>query len=386
MRAVSLVVTALVVTALASPAVADRRPIVTSLELAVLQPPATVTILGAAYLVYELHITNLAATDVELTRIEVLDAERAAVLGALHDAALRDALGRPGLAASAADRRLLGAGLRAVFYTWLPVTGPIPASVAHRLEFDVVRPTGREHLTMQGGRARLRRDPGLVLGAPVRGGRWVAVYGPSADRGHRRFLYTVDGRARIPARFAVDWLKLGDDDAFSHGDPTQLTNWYGYGADVLAVADATVAEAHDDIAADTPVASSAPAPIALENASGNYIVLDLGGGRYAFYEHLKPGTIRVIPGARVRRGDVIGRLGNTGSSSAGPHLHFHVSDADASLGAEGMPYGFDRFDSLGEYQFSDAATGAPARISPRPAGVGATRRRELPAPNAVVGL
>jgi murein DD-endopeptidase MepM/ murein hydrolase activator NlpD len=225
-----------------------------------------------------------------------------------------------------------------------------------------------------------------VLGPPVRAGRWVAVYGPAAERGHRRFLYTIDGRARIPARFAIDWLKLGDDNAFSHGDPTQLTSWYGYGADVLAVADATVADAHDDIAADTPVSSSAPAPIALENASGNYVVLDLGGGRYAFYEHLKPGTIRVAPGARVRRGDVIALLGNTGSSSAGPHLHFHVADANASLGAEGVPYGFDRFDSLGEFQFPDAATGAPARISPRAAGVGSTRRRELPAPNAVVRL
>jgi murein DD-endopeptidase len=237
--------------------------------------------------------------------------------------------------------------------------------VAHRLEFDLVRATGREHLTMQGGRASPRRDPGFVLGLPVRAGRWVAVYGPSADRGHRRFLYTVDGRARIPARFAIDWLKLGDDDAFSHGDPAQLTSWYGYGAEVLAVADATVADARDDIAADTPVSSAAPAPIALENASGNYVSLDLGGGRYAFYEHLKPGTIRVVPGARVRRGDVIGRLGNTGSSSAGPHLHFHISDANASLGAEGMPYGFDRFESLGEFQFPDAGTGAAARISPR---------------------
>lgn len=383
MRAVSLIVTALAILD-PGPARADRPAIVPSLELAVLQPPALVTILGTAHLVYELHITNLAATDVELTRIDVLDGERAAVLGAFHDQSLREALGRPGLAASTADRRLLGAGLRAVLYTWLPVSGPIPTSVAHRLEFDVVRPTGREHVTMQGGRASPHRGPGLVLGLPVRAGRWVAVYGPSAERGHRRFLYTVDGRARIPARFAIDWLKLGDDDAFSHGDPTQLTNWYGYGADVLAVADATVADARDDIAADTPVSSSAPAPIALENASGNYVVLDLGGGRYAFYEHLKPGPVRVVPGARVRRGDVIGLLGNTGSSSAGPHLHFHIADTNASLGAEGVPYGFDRFDSLGEYQFADAATGAPARISPRAAGAASTRRRELPAPNAVV--
>jgi murein DD-endopeptidase len=160
----------------------------------------------------------------------------------------------------------------------------------------------------------------------------------------------------------------------------QLSRWYGYGANVLAVADARVVEARDDVADDTAIGDRAAIP--LERASGNYVVLDLGG-RYAFYEHLKPHSLRVQRGARVHRGEVLAQLGNTGSSSAGPHLHFHVADSPAELAAEGLPYVLDRFELLGTFQFPDDAATTPA-ITPRPANLPAARRRELPPPNAVV--
>jgi murein DD-endopeptidase MepM/ murein hydrolase activator NlpD len=43
----------------------------------------------------------------------------------------------------------------------------------------------------------------------------------------------------------------------------------------------------------------------------------------------------------VQRGDVLGLLGNSGQSSA-PHLHFHVTEGPSLLGANGVPYAFDR--------------------------------------------
>jgi murein DD-endopeptidase MepM/ murein hydrolase activator NlpD len=66
-------------------------------------------------------------------------------------------------------------------------------------------------------------------------------------------------------------------------------------------------------------------------------VLDLGGGTYAFYAHLQPGSLRVKNGDRVTRGRVLGLLGNSGNSTE-PHLHFHVSDGMSPLGSEGLPY------------------------------------------------
>ena len=54
---------------------------------------------------------------------------------------------------------------------------------------------------------------------------------------------------------------------------------------------------------------------------GNMVVIDHGHGRVTKYGHLK--KILVKRGQKVKRGDVIGLLGNTGRST-GPHVHYEV--------------------------------------------------------------
>jgi murein DD-endopeptidase MepM/ murein hydrolase activator NlpD len=56
-------------------------------------------------------------------------------------------------------------------------------------------------------------------------------------------------------------------------------------------------------------------------AYGNALVVDHGYGIVTRYAHLDGYNTR--PGQRVRRGDVIGFVGNTGRSTA-PHLHYEV--------------------------------------------------------------
>jgi Peptidase family M23 len=119
-------------------------------------------------------------------------------------------------------------------------------------------------------------------------------------------VFAIDGKARIPARFAVDWIKLGPDGRSGHGDPSIVSSSYSYGEDVLAVADAVVVGLEDKLPDPTP-------NISIENEAGNYISLDLGGDRIAFYEHLKPGSIRVKLDERVRAGQVVGSVGASGS-------------------------------------------------------------------------
>ena len=58
--------------------------------------------------------------------------------------------------------------------------------------------------------------------------------------------------------------------------------------------------------------------------AGNYIVLDgAGENRNYVFMHLATGTNRVREGQRVRTGQRLADVGNTGSSS-GPHLHFEI--------------------------------------------------------------
>ena len=72
---------------------------------------------------------------------------------------------------------------------------------------------------------------------------------------------------------------------------------------------------------------------------GNYVVLDLGDGAYATLAHLQRGSATVLPDQRVRRGEVIGRCGNSGNSSE-PHLHFQLMDHPWPLIAAGLPFVF----------------------------------------------
>jgi Peptidase family M23 len=58
--------------------------------------------------------------------------------------------------------------------------------------------------------------------------------------------------------------------------------------------------------------------------AGHYVVLDADDEDHDYvFMHLRTGSIPVEEGDRVRTGQVIGEVGNTGSST-GPHLHFEI--------------------------------------------------------------
>jgi len=59
-----------------------------------------------------------------------------------------------------------------------------------------------------------------------------------------------------------------------------------------------------------------------ETGYGNMVVIDHGFGYETYYAHLS--RVKVQVGQKVNRGDVIGYVGSTGTSTA-PHLHYEVS-------------------------------------------------------------
>jgi hypothetical protein len=363
----------------------SRRPIITSVDIHIPSATIPVSIGGKRRLAYELHITNLRSSEITLTRIEVSDAVRGNRLSAFQDDELDRLLWRPGAPPDAPKKRTIGPGMRAVVYLWLALDEAVatPSRLKHNVELDVIRASRNERIIVDAGESGVCQDRPIVLNPPLRGGPWVALYDPMMLGGHRTAIYAVNGRARIPARFAIDWVRLENDGTYARGDKSQIANWHGYGAEVLAVADATVVEANDDIVEGSCLSCGPQTPIPLENVSGNFVCLDLGGGRYAFYEHLKSGSVRVKAGDRVKSGQVIGSLGNSGGSSSGPHLHFHVADAQSELAAEGVPYVFKGFEVIGAYEKIDAFASGKLWGS-APPGASGVRNRELPAPNSVV--
>jgi murein DD-endopeptidase MepM/ murein hydrolase activator NlpD len=79
-----------------------------------------------------------------------------------------------------------------------------------------------------------------------------------------------------------------------------------------------------------------------ETVGGNTITLDLGGGQFAYYHHLQPGSVRVKAGDRVRRGQVLARVGASGDARE-PHLHFEVTTSPKQGMGEGVPYFIDQY-------------------------------------------
>jgi len=348
-----------------------QRPLSVPLDVFVPTPPTAFKGGGKTHLVYELHITNFAPIDCLLTQVEVIAPDGKPLAGYKGNE-LAILLARPGLPQSTEKPRI-GGGLRAVAYMWITLEPEtkIPASLSHRLTAKVGEYP--EELSVDCAKIEVGQNS-LTISPPLRGSEWLAANGPSNLSGHRRAAIPIDGQLHIAQRFAIDWLQLREDGRSFTGDQKDNRNYRCYGAEALAVSDAVVADVKDGIPENVPGLTSRAVPITLETIGGNYVILDLGQNRYAFYAHLQPGSLRVKKGDKVRRGQTLGLVGNSGNSTE-PHLHFHIGNANSPLGSEGLPY------SLGEFEVQGKGWGWKSSDSQSTAE---NRRSELPLQNEVV--
>jgi murein DD-endopeptidase MepM/ murein hydrolase activator NlpD len=329
----------------ASAAPASGLPV----ELRIPIAPTPVKVDGATRLLYELHINNLSGQAFELTELEVLKNQPDnALVASYSGAALGKQIMNPGSPEGKATTIAAGAHLVTFIDIKLDGVASIPQGLHHRLSFSLKKPDGSSVTKeMDGASLLIKTSSPIVLQAPVHGSGWLAydLMETSEKGSHRRTLMAVDGKAAIAQRFAIDWVKFAADGRLYHGPASENVNWAGYGTELLAVADGIIADTKDGIP-DNHGNGQPLVPISLDTIGGNFISLDIGGGRYAMYGHMQVGSLRVKTGDKVVAGQVLGLLGNSGQSD-GPHLHFHVVDNNSILGAEGLPYVFKSFKHLG---------------------------------------
>jgi hypothetical protein len=166
----------------------------------------------------------------------------------------------------------------------------VPSELRYRFSFSVVRDDGTPiEKTVNGPVVALIQELPLLLHAPPCG-TWIA-FNALAAYDHRRALNPFDGRIRNAQRLAIDWMRLGPDGCLFHAGNKSNANFYGYGADVLAVADARVSDLKVDLPDNVGVNDRKSRIITLDNAVGNYVTLDVGHGRFALYAHLQPGSL-----------------------------------------------------------------------------------------------
>lgn len=178
-------------------------------------------------------------------------------------------------------------------------------------------------------------------------GTWYVGAAPSLHSHHRW---------ATNQEFALDLVALGGNGRTHKGQGARLDDYYGYGKDVLAVADGVVVEAVSDATegneglrqpgestedydkrsamAQNELLAKSPKAVA-----GNYVILRHEGGEHSHYIHLKQGSVKVKAGDAVKRGQAIGQLGHTGNSTE-PHLHFQLTDGPDPLYSRGLPIVF----------------------------------------------
>lgn len=328
--------------ALQGPASASPEPSMVPIDVIQPSSPAPVRSESGSHLLYELRLTSFASRDLLLDGIEAIDAGSGKVIARISADAIASMVGPPGLRSASETPCLLRAGGFVIVYLDIVLEPgmPVPSALRHRISVASPVPGSPTRVFTTPALAVSTNTP-VVLGAPVRGSGWLAANALSNSSDHRRAIAVVDGMARIAQRYAIDFVKLDAQGRAFRGDAQQNGNWAGFGTEILAVADGIVETASDGLPDNQP--GSPPGyRVTPSTIGGNHVVLLLPSGHRVFYGHLRAGSLRVKPGDTVRRGQVIGELGNSGQSDA-PHLHIHVSDAPSPLAADGQPYVFERF-------------------------------------------
>jgi hypothetical protein len=195
-------------------------------------------------------------------------------------------------------------------------------------------------------------DHPVVVELPLRG-EWSVERTP-ADR------IPSHGTDLLGQRYAYDLVRTDHRRGF-HLHPAGTLRWlllggrtrdcYGWGQPVRAALDGVIVQAVDGVAERPwlhPVRESwvavkttvgfARRGLDPARLAGNHVITETAG-TYALYAHLAPGSVAVTRGQRVRAGELIGRIGHTGNSTA-PHLHFHLMDSADPLRAKGIPCAF----------------------------------------------
>ena len=296
---------------------------------------------STAHLAYELYLSNFGKKPVRIIGLRVHGSA-----GASFDTTVEgDPLKASFIALGSADHLkpqdpVLPPGATAMLFVFLNFgSRETPSTIDNSL---VVEPDGEAadvQLIPLSALHVQKPSAAPTIDTPLAGDRWQAANGPSNTSLHRRAVIVLDGKAKSPERYAIDWIKLGADGNTFSGDEHQNSSYHAYDVPIMAVADGRVVEALDGIAENIPHSDKLAVEMTPAVMAGNNIVEDIGGGHYVGYAHFRPGTITVKKGDPIHAGQVLGKLGNSGNSTE-PHLHIQICDGPSFLACNGVPMQF----------------------------------------------
>lgn len=308
-----------------------------------------------AYLAYELNILNNFKTSLDLKKVEIFNvSEPDLPIATFESIYLNENFERPGISTENGFN-LISANQFGILNLRLEFkeNKSIPKKIFHKLHFKIQK--GNKEYIMYPVETTTIAIPdktNLTLGLPFKKkGKWLY----EADS-HKNSRYFTNGSAVYPQRFAIDWVFVNDDNEFAKNDIKDNKNWHSYGLELVSVADGIVVDVKDGIKENEPLSDEMAVRITKETIGGNYVIIDIGNNRYAFYGHLIPNSLKVSVGDKIKKGQLIGLLGNSGNSDL-PHLHFHLeTKSDMFFGGEGIPYHIKEFIQLKDYSAEEVSS------------------------------
>jgi urea transporter len=178
-------------------------------------------------------------------------------------------------------------------------------------------------------RARFQQSPhGVSFRLPFRG-TWTCTQAVDGAFTHKEQW-----------RYAFDFQVMGEDGRAFRGAGSAPQDFHCHRLPVVAAADGTV------VKVESSVPDSDVGAMNLEQNWGNHVIVAHAPGVYSMVAHLARGTLKVVEGQWVKRGDVLGLAGSSGRSPE-PHLHFQLQSTH-KLGAPTLPCRFSDVVTVGE--------------------------------------
>jgi hypothetical protein len=359
----------------------DPKP--PQLSVSFFDEPSVLMQEGSPRLVYEMLITNYPPSNYVVDSVDIGGSPAAITFSGTELTDMMRILGVSG--PRSASERIEG-GRSAVVYIMLAFESrdQVPTILMHTLH--ITASDGSKHALTT---APLRVSPrqAVIVGAPLRGTGWIAGdashNGP--DAAHRRAILLLGGKAWLAQRYAIDWVRyriINGKAVTWSGAEENNASYLCYGEPILSVADGKVVEVLDGIPENVPHSGKYAVDINFISAGGNHVVADIGGGNYVLYAHMRPRSLTVKLGEHVTQGQILGVIGNSGSSTE-PHLHLHVVDHPSFLGGQGVPYEFANFSAS---KSTEMLAAPHERMFFRPFGPLRPFHNDYPANNAAVAF
>ncbi len=306
---------------------------------------------GREHVEYDLLVTNVFDGQVRVTTLEITN-EAGKVIGHFDGRELAEAT------QTLIDGKLAEAippsGSVAIEVDLVLSPGTLPKRLSHRVVYDFPQLDPLASLIgsreVVGAEVEMSKSEPVPIIAPLTGPGWAALNGCCVPNIHRNVRVAAGTRIATPETFAIDWVQLKGD-RFFKGDGKAVKQFPYYGAEVRSVADGEVVAVRDGMAESQPFMP--PKTVHAPNDyGGNHVIIRIRPDVYALYAHLQPGKIAVKIGDKVKAGSRIGRLGNSGNSSA-PHLHFGLLDRPDPLTGDSLPFVIDQFELTGKVEISE---------------------------------